>query len=370
MSIFRNAINAVLACSLFISVSNLAEDHSIFYGQQVNAERFTVVERGGYFPVLTELDNQDLVAVVRGGDRHLGVKGRLDWVRSTDGGKTWTLKPLVDGPMDHRNPAMGQLKDGSVLVAYEIDRSYGPNSERLKDCNIDGIYTMRSNDRGYTWKGPIKSPLPVESCPSPFGKIVQLSDGTALLNVYHRKIPLDTSPVTLSMVYRSKDSGETWGDPSVIAENYNETSLVVLSENQILAVMRSESGGHLATAFSSDKGRTWSPPRQVTQDREHPADVILLRDGRLLLVYGERNRPFGVRAMLSRDLGQTWGPNIIILADDAQRLDCGYPSSAEIAPGKIVTVYYGVDELKDTVPVVPDLRGIYARAILWRVPGL
>jgi hypothetical protein len=74
--------------------------------------------------------------------------------------------------------------------------------------------------------------------------------------------------------------------------------------------------------------------------------------------------------MLSRDLGQTWGPNIIILADDAQRLDCGYPSSAEIAPGKIVTVYYGVDELKDTVPVVPDLRGIYARAILWRVPGL
>ncbi|MGA3323025.1 MAG: sialidase family protein [Terriglobia bacterium] len=364
----RNSLKAGLACLLFISVSNLAEDYAIFFGKQISAERFTVVEHGGYFPVLTELDNKDLVAVVRGGDRHLGVKGRLDWVRSTDGGKTWTLKTLAEGPMDHRNPAMGQLKDGSVLVAYEIDRSYGPNGERLMDCNIDGIYTLRSNDRGYTWKGPFKSPLPVESCPSPFGKIVQLADGTALLNVYRRKIPLDTPPVTLSMVCRSKDSGETWGDPSVIAENYNETSLLVLPDERILAVLRSEVGQHLAVSFSSDKGRSWSTPRQVTHDMEHPANVILLRDGRLLLAYGERNRPFGVRAMLSRDLGQTWGPDIIILADDAQRPDCGYPNSAEIAPGKIVTVYYGVDEVKDKGPVSPDLRGIYARAIVWVVP--
>ena len=368
MFIVRNAIHAAMACSLLISVPNLAEDHAIFYGKQINAERFTVVTHGGYFPVLTELDNKDLVAVVRGGDRHIGVKGRLDWVRSRDGGKTWTLQPLVEGPMDHRNPAMGQLEDGTVLVAYEIDRSYGPSGERLKDCNIDGIYTLRSTDRGYTWEGPIKSPLPVESCPSPYGKIVQLSDGTVLLNVYRRKIPLENPPVTLSMVYRSRDSGETWGDPSVIAENYNETSLLVFPDERILAVMRSDTGGHLAVSLSSDKGRTWSPPRQVTRDNEHPANVILLKDGRLLLTYGERNRPFGVRALLSRDLGQTWGPNIIVLADDAQRPDCGYPSSAEIAPGKIVTAYYGTDELKDTIPGERDLRGIYARAILWTVP--
>jgi hypothetical protein len=154
----------------------------------------------------------------------------------------------------------------------------------------------------------------------------------------------------------------------VIAENYNETSLLVLPDERILAVLRSEVGQHLAVSFSSDKGRSWSTPRQVTHDMEHPANVILLRDGRLLLAYGERNRPFGVRAMLSRDLGQTWGPDIIILADDAQRPDCGYPNSAEIAPGKIVTVYYGVDEVKDKGPVSPDLRGIYARAIVWVVP--
>jgi len=102
--------------------------------------------------------------------------------------------------MDHRNPAMGQLKDGSVLVVYEIDRSYGSSGERLKEATTDGIYTMRSNDRGRTWKGPMKSPLPTEYCVSPFGKIVQLSDGTALVNVYYGKrptmFPWSTAPTT------------------------------------------------------------------------------------------------------------------------------------------------------------------------------
>jgi hypothetical protein len=364
MSILRNTINAVLACLLLMSVPNLAEDHAIFYGKQLNAERFTVVERGGYFPVLIQLHNKDLLAVVRGGDRHIGIRGRLDVVRSTDMGKTWTLKTLVDSPWDDRNPAVGQLQDGTILVTYIVNKGYGPHGEYLGDkAVIDGLFTMRSTDGGNTWEGPIKSPISPEYGESPYGKIVQLPDGTALLNVYY-----GSKPHLAALVYRSKDDGQTWGDPSVIAENYNETSLVVLSENQILAVMRSEVGGHLATAFSSDKGRTWSQPRVVTRDREHPADVILLKDGRLLLTYGERNRPFGVRAMLSRDVGQTWGSDIIILAADAQQGDCGYPSSVEIAPGKILTLYYGTDILKDTIPAVPDLRGIYARAIVWMVP--
>jgi hypothetical protein len=364
MPFFRNVIITVLACLPFISVSSPAEDHAIFYGKQISAERFTVVEGGGYFPVLIQLHNQDLLAVVRGGDRHLGIHGRLDVVRSSDAGKTWSRQTLVDSPWDDRNPAVGQLHDGAILVSYIVNKGYGPHGEYLGDkAVIDGLFTMRSTDGGNTWEGPIKSPVPPEYGESPYGKIVQLPDGTALLAVYY-----GSKAHAGALVYRSKDDGQTWGDPSVIAKDYNETSLVVLSENRILAVMRSEIGGHLATAFSTDKGRTWSEPRQVTRDYEHPADAILLKDGRVLVVYGERNRPFGARAMLSRDLGQTWGPDIFILAADAQQADCGYPSSVEIGPAKIVTLYYGTDQLKDTVPAVPDLRGIYARAIVWTVP--
>jgi hypothetical protein len=341
-----------------------AQEYSIFYGQRVPAKRVTVVRGGGYFPVLIQLDNKDLVAAVRGGDTHIGVKGRLDWVRSTDGGETWAVRMLVDSPMDDRNPALGQLRDGTVLVSYIVDQSYGPHGERLKNLTRDGLYTVRSSDRGGTWQPPLKSPIPVDLGASPYGKIVQLPDGTVLLNVYYERGEHETS-----LVYRSQDGGRVWGDPSVIADNYNETGLVILPGERILAVLRSHAGAFLATSFSSDKGRTWSEPRRITQDMEHPGDVIRLQDGRLLLVFGERNRPFGARAMLSRNLGQDWDPRIIILAADAQSTDCGYPSSVETEPGRIVTLYYGVDDSKDEAGrLVRTLEGAYARAVLWKVP--
>jgi hypothetical protein len=352
---------------LLFPIAVLAEDFSIFYGQSAPAQRVNVASSGGYFPVLIQLDNKDLVAAVRGGDTHIGVKGRLDWVRSKDGGMTWTSKTLVDSPMDDRNPAVGQLADGSVVVSYIVDKSYGPDGKRLQTLTRDGLYTVRSFDRGNTWQPPIKSPIAKDLGGSPYGKIVQLSDGTVLLNVYYERGPRYEHET--SLVYRSKDSGQTWNDPTVIADNYNETGLLVLPGERILAVLRSHFGAFLATSFSNDKGRTWSDPRKITDNMEHPGDVILLKDGRLLIVYGERNRPFGTRAMLSKNLGQEWDPRIIILAADAHNSDCGYPSSVEIEPGRIVTMYYGVDQSRDeTGRLMPTLPGAYGRAILWRIP--
>jgi hypothetical protein len=344
-----------------------AQEASILVGHPMAVERVDVVRGGGYFPVLIQLDNGELAAALRGGDTHVGVNGRLDWVRSADEGRTWSLSPLVDASMDDRNPAVGQLRDGTVLVTYIIDQSYGPGGERLKQLRRDGLYTVRSRDRGRTWEKPVKSLIDPQHGASPYGKIVQLADGTALLNVYYERGPGRDHET--SLVYRSQDGGKSWGDPSVIADHFNETGLLPLPGGRLLAVARSHHGQYLATSFSSDQGRTWSPPRRITADREHPADVIRLRDGRLLLVYGERNRPFGARAMLSSDLGLTWGPDLVILAADAHNTDCGYPSSVEVAPGRIVTMYYGVDDSVDAAgKTVKMLKAAYARAVLWQTP--
>ncbi|HZT33466.1 MAG TPA: sialidase family protein [Bryobacteraceae bacterium] len=356
-----------LVCGFALLLPAAAQEASIWIGRQVAVERVDVVRGGGYFPVLIRLDNGELGAAVRGGDTHIGAQGRLDWVRSTDGGRTWSRGLLADAPMDDRNPAVGQLRDGTVLVTYIIDRSYGPGGERLKQLTRDGLYTVRSHDRGRTWEAPAKSLIDPRHGASPFGKMVQLPGGTVLLNVYYERGPgLEHET---SYLYRSRDGGLTWGDPTLIADDFNETALALLPDGRLLAVARSHHGGYLAATYSGDQGRTWSPPRRLTAEREHPADVILLRDGRLLLVYGERNRPFGARAMLSRDLGRTWGPELIVLAADAHNSDCGYPSSAEVAPGRIVTMYYGVDETTDAAgKTVRALSGAYARAVLWRAP--
>jgi hypothetical protein len=111
---------------------------------------------------------------------------------------------------------------------------------------------------------------------------------------------------------------------------------------------------------SADEGRTWSAPLQITADSEHPADLIQLHDGRVLMVFGERNAPRGIHAMISRD-GRSWSASQIVLADDAPNNDCGYPSSVEVDAGKVLTLYYQVDDLKNAP------ASASARAVLWNV---
>lgn len=334
----------------------------VWIARKLEATRVDVVKQnGGYFPVLIRLDNGELGAAVRGGATHVGPQGRLDWVRSPDGGRTWTTGPLAEAEMDDRNPAVGQLSDGAILVSYTIDRSYDATGKRVRPLHRDSFWTVRSTDRGKTWQAPRKSPIAVEHGASPYGKMVQLADGTILMNVYYERGPQLEHET--SYVFRSRDGGATWGDESLIADHFNETSLTLLPDGRLLAVARAHHGQFLSTTFSKDQGRTWSPLQRITGDNEHPADVIVLKDGRLLLVHGQRNRPFGVHARLSADLGATWDPEVIQLATDAHNRDCGYPSSVEVTPGKVVTLYYGVDG------DVNRLEGAYARAILWTVPA-
>src|SRR5439155_22865861 len=200
------------------------DDFSVLVGKADPARRVDVVRNGGYFPVLVRLNNGDLGAALRGGDTHIGVNGRLDWVRSTDGGITWSSQLLADSEMDDRNPAIGQLRDGTVLVVYTIDRSYGSAGERLPDLVRDSLYTVRSHDHGHTWEKPVKSEIAQEHGASPYGRIVELPDGTALLNAYYERGCRRQHET--SLVYRSRDGCKTWADRSRIEEYYNQTSLL------------------------------------------------------------------------------------------------------------------------------------------------
>ena len=148
-----------------LTVLSSAQDYSVLVGREVPAARVDAVTGGGHFPVMIRLDSGDLVAAVRGGGTHVGIKGRLDWIRSKDNGKTWTRTTLVDGPLDDRNPAVGQLRDGTVVVTYHAAGGYGPNGEppaRGAAVIRDGLYVLRSFNRGVTWEKPVKSEIPLE----------------------------------------------------------------------------------------------------------------------------------------------------------------------------------------------------------------
>ena len=147
-------------------------------------------------------------------------------------------------------------------------------------------------------------------------------------------------------VARSTDFGETWGDFTERAL-VNETAYLYLPSGKAIAMIRrGDKGVSLWQADSCDGGRTWSATRGITGYMEHPADLLLLQSGKILLTYGRRRPPFGVHAMLSHDEGETWDTkHKIALVSDGENRDLGYPSSVQLDDGTICTADYSYQDL-------------------------
>ena len=328
-------------------------------------KRYLITPMGGYFPVLLKLQNGDLLAIVRGGDYHVGERGCLDAVRSKDGGKSWSrARPIADEGPDDRNPAAVQLRDGTILVAF-IKASIYTNGKHDPKKRKDPrgklpLFVTRSVDNGHTWS----EAKPMAGVPSemgsPFGKMIELADGTILAPVYG----MDSSGERddHSWVYRSRDGGRTWGAPSLIAKGFNETAFLRLPSGKLLAALRGYEVDAVWISESLDDGTTWGEPRQITQASEHPGDLLLLPSGKVLLTYGRRLRPYGVRALVSYDEGWSWDhDHTITLVADADTTDCGYPSSVLLDDGIICTAYYSVEDRR-----VYASWGIHAALVRYR----
>ncbi len=82
------------------------------------------------------------------------------------------------------------------------------------------------------------------------------------------------------------------------------------------------------------------------------------------MTHGERNRPMGIQAMISHDGGKTWiRKDKLALAWQSPNCDTGYPGSLLHRDGKILTVYYQVED--------PDnaSQSRSCSAVIWPPPG-
>ena len=308
------------------------------------AQRFLVLAAGGYWPVLSLLPSGRVVAVLRTDDFHLGQRGRLAAVVSDDGGESWSYPFHIDprGP-DDRNPSVGLAGDGTLLCAfYRADCYENGVYQRAPERRAFDVVLSRSIDGGETWSAA----EPIESLVGQrrgvFGRIAPTSSGQLLLPCY--RYHGDEPPFREAGLLRSDDDGHTWSEAILIAPGYSETSLLPLPDGRILAALRSHDQQRVALCESSDGGASWTTPQPLTDPQEHPSDLLLLADGRVLLAYGRRVAPFGVRAMVSHDLGRSWltDQKLVMVADSVTR-DCGYPSSIQLADGSILTAYYAVE---------------------------
>ncbi len=308
---------------------------------------------GGLFPVLA-CAGDAIVAVVRGGAGHVGLAGRLEVLRSLDAGATWSPPAVVaDSEHDDRNPALGCSPAGTLVLAYQrmgcydADGVYRPELRRADGSRPVEVVITRSADAGLSWEPP--SPLGVSGLAdgSPYGKIAGL-DGALLLPIYAREAGV--TGATRSHVVRSVDDGRTWGDPSRLAAGMNETALCALRGGTLLAVMRrADAEQAMFSARSSDGGRTWSAPEQLAPPRCHPADLVELASGDVLLTYGNRRPPYRIEGLLSRDGGASWRDCLLCFSGalhghgGERRTDLGYPSTAidrSRPRARGVTMYY------------------------------
>lgn len=317
----------------------------------------------------------------------------MEWVRSTHSGRIWSQPVLIaerlgpDGKLfenrpeggyivfQERNEALGQLPSGRIVCAfcelnYHYDKDGKTENRPGKDYPHEnqGIVYTWSDDLGKTWVKTRKmDTAPAGGRPpliSPHWRIVTLKDGTALMTIYGSydpqykgdvKIPEGTKK--LSVVIRSIDNGETWGDVSVILAEpgtlfYEETALCLLDNGTLLAHVRTPRDD-VVQYTSGDGGRTWSGTTPLTQGGQQPGGAFQLAGGKVMATWGNRRAPFGAAAMLSSDRGKTWDyDHRVSLAWDAPNGNCGYANGAQAADGTIVVVYY-------IMPVVTDYRSLW-----------
>ena len=286
----------------------------------------------GMFPKALLLPSGEIIGVIRGGAPHLGIGGRIDLIRSADDGRTWT-KPttMFQTSRDDRGPSIGRAADGTLICMYRIYDAYDEQGKWQRDKIKQYTMVSRSHDEGQTWSKPVEVKLPGHEFVAPFQRMICLKDGTILMPAYDAKEAL---------VVRSRDEGQTWGDVSVMRRGFNECAFLLLPDGRLLSAMRGAKGG-LWTSFSADKGYTWSEPEQITEAKRYPADLLLLPNGMVLVVYGRRHPPYGIECMVSNDSGKTWGAPLT-LGWTASNQDCGYPSGVVTEDGTIVVLWYAV----------------------------
>ncbi len=291
-------------------------------------------------------------------------------IRSGDDGRSWSEFPEMIGGYNYfgmDDPGIAQISDGRILV-NSCWRTFIPASaaDRRTDRRFTRVspfpwayasgpkdtFVFHSLDNGRTWLDSVRLDVRPFRSGWTLRPIVELPDGTLLLPCYEEEFgPAERGLSCSAFVMRSVDRGRSWAAPALVAGQgeigFNEPSLLCLPNGRIIALMRTMPAAHLYQSVSEDGGRTWTRP-QRTPIWGYPADLRLLKDGRVLASYGYRRPPYGIRACLSEDSGRSWPiKNEIVLRDDFPNTDLGYPTTAELADGTLLTAYYGRDVNND-----------------------
>jgi hypothetical protein len=312
------------------------------------------------WPTLALRRNGELLVAYSGGrESHVCPFGRVELIRSRDGGRSWSWPEIIlDTPIDDRDAGVIETPAGSVLVTTFTSLAYEPILAKAvgwpagktarwqavqRRTSIEqrkqllGTWMLRSTDGGLTWDPAMRVPVNAPHGP------VALSGGRLL---YAGKQLWEAG--SKIGICESTDDGQTWSWLSDIpsrrgdsVSDYHELHAVEAADGRVIVHIRNHNlanSGETLQCESRDGGKTWTTPHPIGV-WGLPSHLLRLRDGRLLMSYGYRRPPFGNQARLSADHGTSWSEPFTI-SDDGMSGDLGYPSTIELPDRTLITVWY------------------------------
>ncbi len=324
------------------------------------------------FPTAVVTSEDEILVAFRQA-RHLKELGHIDptsrgmLVRSKDGGRTFTPSFLCDAPAEGvQDPCLNRLSDGTLISTFFVwsvqQRAYTINADgpdtlwRPFDdhyvARIGGLYSTRSTDNGETWEPSVRI---TSEALALRGQGVELPGGAFLIASYNLKGEVH--------LFRTDDRGESWQPGAVVTlpdagqqQGLSETNLFRTPGGKLVMFCRNrcwdkqnKENSALLTAQSHDEGVSWSVPQRRPFYSPSPFHALLLQSGKVLITYGYRYAPFGVRAFLLDGECEAWEEaQEMVLREDGLGVDLGYTSAIELKNGEIWVFYYfyGEDEVR------------------------
>jgi len=340
------------------------------------------------FPNIIKRDDNTLMVSFRQAPHRLPTYGDIThgdpaskgvYILSKDNGLTWDKNVSII--YDHffygvQDPCLNYLKDGTILSTFFMWK-FGeitdfPNNSRNMHSGyseytmfLKDAHSTRSYDGGKTWEKPIKIDyFGKESLNTVRGNVVQFDDDSILLAVASYSDDIFKRHIN---IIKSKDQGKTWEKlsqiPSLGTTFMGEPNLFKTKSGKLVCLIRSHiqddkrnvyDDGNNDMAYmhystSLDNGKTWSTPTKTPYTSPSPFEAIQLKSGNVLMTYGHRYSPYGIKAiLLDGEMNNIENAKEIQIRDCDTNHDLGYTRSVQLPNDDILVVYYMYDK-KDNI---------------------
>lgn len=332
------------------------------------------------FPSVVKRRNGEiLVAFRRAPERRLfGEKGishtdpnsYLVLIKSSDG-EHWSKEPglIYAHPFGgSQDPCLLQLRDGTLLCSSYLWSVIRPKADSILDKKLTvirsgrvampnfaflGGYLVRSADGGKSWSSPIYPPhVPSDAQENVWGDPLPAYNRGAMCEgrdgrIYWVVATGDgTTPAkTSNHLLVSDDKGLTWSYKALVATDkkvsFDETSILETPGGDLVAFMRTANmpGRYSCIARSKDGGKSFA--WQSLNFYGYPLHALKLPDNRVLLTYGYRNKPYGIRArILNAECTDFATAPEFTIREDGGSGDLGYSWSTMLDNKRALVVYY------------------------------